>query len=155
MLTDNVQHIGNMSLLEVRKIGFLASRKIASHSVLPVLDWGFATAKRENVTVVSGFQSQLERKVFETLVKGRCGIALVLNRSIYKKVPMELQPLVDAGRLVILSLVPGNVTRGGQYYSEKRNDFIVDISHELVFASVTEKSSLFKYLATDKLKIMF
>ena len=56
-----MESIGNNSLFGRRKIGFLAGSKIAPLSVLPTLDWASEIATREDVAVVSGFHSQLER----------------------------------------------------------------------------------------------
>ena len=53
--------IGNIDLLQKRKIGFLASRQIATLSVLPTLDWATEISQREGVAVVSGFHSRMER----------------------------------------------------------------------------------------------
>ena len=53
--------------------------------------------------VVSGFSSKLERDVWRFLVKGQQPIILVLARSLYLRVPPELQSLLDAGRLLIIS----------------------------------------------------
>ena len=53
--------IGNIALLQKRKIGFLASRQIATLSVLPTLDWATEISQREEVAVVSGFHSRMKR----------------------------------------------------------------------------------------------
>ena len=79
--------LGNTSLLDHRKIGYFASGTIASLSVLPTLDWVAEVARREDVAIVSGFHSKMEREVLDFLLRGKCGIICVLARSIYKKVP--------------------------------------------------------------------
>ena len=63
--------IGNIGLLQKRKIGFLASRKIATLSVLPSLDWATEISQREEVAVVSGFHSRMEREVLKILLRGK------------------------------------------------------------------------------------
>lgn len=41
--------LGKLELLNRRKIGYFASSKIATLSVLPTLDWAMEIAKREDV----------------------------------------------------------------------------------------------------------
>ena len=60
--------IGNIDLLQKRKIGFLASRQIATLSVLPTLDWATEISQREEVAVVSGFHSRMEREALEPML---------------------------------------------------------------------------------------
>ena len=83
--------LGNTSLLERKKIGYFASGTIASLSVLPTLDWATEIAKREDVAIVSGFHSKMEREVIDILLRGRCGIICVLARPIYKAIPDRLR----------------------------------------------------------------
>ena len=77
--------LGNTSLLDRKKIGYFASNTIASLSVLPTLDWATEVSKRDNIAVVSGFHSKMEREVLDFLLRGKCGIVCVLARPIYKK----------------------------------------------------------------------
>lgn len=70
--------IGNIELLDRRKIGFLAGSKINPLSVLPTLDWASEVSVRKDVSIVSGFHSQLERQVLDLLLNGKCGIIFVL-----------------------------------------------------------------------------
>ena len=63
-------YIGNTELLKKRTLGFLASRKIATLSVLPTLDWATEISQQEEVTVVSGFHSRMERGV-KILLRGK------------------------------------------------------------------------------------
>ena len=80
-------YFGNKDLLNRQKIGFLASRKIASPAILPTLDWAVEISKRTDVAVVSGFHSRLEKDVLKFLLQGRCGIIIVLARGMYRKLP--------------------------------------------------------------------
>ena len=70
-------YLGNKELLNRRKIGFLASRKIFTSVVLPTLDWAVEISKRSDIAVVSGFHSRLEKDVLKFLIQGKCGIIIV------------------------------------------------------------------------------
>lgn len=48
-------YLGNKELLKMKKIGFLASRKISTLSILPTLDWTMEVSKQTDIAVVSGF----------------------------------------------------------------------------------------------------
>lgn len=68
-----METLGNTSLLDRKKIGYFASRKIASLSVLPTLDWAADVAQRNDVAIVSGFHSKMEREVLDFLLRCKCG----------------------------------------------------------------------------------
>lgn len=95
-------YLGNRDLLRLPKTAFLASSTIPVEMVMRCYDWAIAMRK-EGRCVVSGFSSKLERDVWRFLVKGQQPIILVLARSLYLRVPPELQSLLDAGRLLIIS----------------------------------------------------
>lgn len=78
---------GSTSLLDRKKIGYLASSTIASLSVQPTLDWATEVSKYDNIAIVSGFHSKMEHEVLDYLLRGKCGIVCVLAQSIYKKIP--------------------------------------------------------------------
>lgn len=67
-----METLGNTSLLDRKKIGFFASGTIAALSVLPTLDWATEVARREDVAIVSGFHSKMEREVLDFLLRGKC-----------------------------------------------------------------------------------
>ena len=142
--------LGNTSLLERRKIGYFASSKIASLSVLPTLDWATEVAKRDNVAIVSGFHSKMEREVLDILLKGRCGIICVLARPRYKVMPNKYRDAFAQNRVLFISHNTSKSTLTSRHLCQKRNDYIASISDELVFSSLTPESSLYP-IAISKL----
>ncbi|MDE5881037.1 MAG: hypothetical protein K2H60_04850 [Muribaculaceae bacterium] len=138
-----METVGNISLLERRKIGYFASSKIATLSVLPTLDWTMEIAKREDVAIVSGFHSNMEREVLDILLKGRCGIICVLARPIYKVIPEKYRNAYAQNRVLFISHNTAKSTMTSRYLCQKRNEYIASISDELVFSSLTPDSSLY------------
>lgn len=133
-------HIGNISLLQQQPIGMLASRLIRTGSVIPALDWAIEQANNPQTVVMSSFQSTLEKKILRYLIAGKCGIILVLARSIYKKLPPEYaQPIAD-GRMLILSL--SEATRTNHHTAQRRNEYIAQNAASLVFISLNQHSTL-------------
>lgn len=135
----DIQYIGNKELLKQQKTAFLASSTIPPDMVLKCYDW--ATAKHEGC-VVSGFSSKLEQDVLHFLAKGKQPIILVLAREMYKRIPAELQPLLDANRLLIVSV--SKAERQSKATAYARNKYICEISDKILFVGVSEKSSLYK-----------
>lgn len=145
-----MEFLGRKELLDRLKIGYFAASKIASLSVLPTLDWAAEIAKREDVAIICGFHSKLEREVLNYLLKGKCGIICVLARGIYKQIPAKYKEAFDNNRLLFISLESDKTLIYGREQTAKRNEFIASISDELVFSSVTPESSLFELTQTEK-----
>ena len=132
--------LGNKELLELPKTAFLASNTIPTDMVLKCYDWAIQMAKEEQC-VVSGFSSHLEKEVLHFLMKGRCPIILVLAREMYKQIPSELQPLLDANRLLIISV--SKAVRQSKATAYARNKYICEIADSILFVGVKESSSLY------------
>ena len=138
-----METLGNISLLDRKKIGYFASSKIATLSVLPTLDWAAEMASREEVAIVSGFHSKMEREVLDFLLRGKCGIVCVLARTIYKQIPDKFREAYNSGRVLFIASFKTSATMTSRYLCEKRNEYVVSISDELVFSSLTPDSSLY------------
>ena len=136
-----IEYLGNKDLLNVHKTAFLASSTIPPDMVLKCYDWATQMAK-ESQCVVSGFSSHLEREVLHFLAKGKQPIILVLAREMYKQIPPELQPLLDANRLLIISV--SKATRQSKATAYTRNKYICEMADNILFVGVTEKSSLYQ-----------
>lgn len=125
---------------QLDKIAFLASRTISSESVLRCYDW--ATEQNQlGRCVVSGFHSKLEKDVFHFLLKTKTPTILVLGRALYKKQPAEFETAVSVGLLQIISV--SNSPRQTETTARLRNEYIISIADEVVFASLNEQSSLY------------
>ncbi len=124
-------YLGNKELLKQKKVGFLASRKISSLSILPTLDWATEVSRREDTAIVSGFHSKMERNVLEILLKGRCGIIIVLARGMYRKLPKQYEEAMSQNRLLIISNEKDNVKRVSEQTAHKRNEYVKSISDEM------------------------
>ena len=125
-------YLGNKELLKQKKVGFLASRKISSLSILPTLDWATEVSKREDTAIVSGFHSKMERNVLEILLKGQCGIIIVLARGMYRKLPKQYEEAMSQNRLLIISNEKDNVKRVSEQTAHKRNEYVREIADEMM-----------------------
>lgn len=124
-------YLGNKELLNMRKVGFLASRKISTLSILPTLDWALKISKQKNIAIVSGFHSKMERDVLKILLQGECGIIIVLARGMYRRLPKQYEEAMLQNRLLIISYEKESVTRISETTAHKRNDFVREIADEM------------------------
>ena len=137
-----METLGNIDLLNRHKIGFLAGSKTLALSVLPTYDWAKEIASRENLSIISGFQSPLEKDVLDFLLKGKCGIIYVMAKRLYKKIPMKFKQSLDEGRLLFISISKDNVLRAGKAQNIARTNYIAEICDELIISSLIRSSSL-------------
>lgn len=145
-----METLGNTSLLDRKKIGYFASSKIATLSVLPTLDWATEVAQHEDVAIVSGFHSKMEREVLDFLLRGKCGIVCVLARSIYKKIPEKFREAYNSGRVLFIAPFKTSATRTSRHLCQQRNEYVASISDELVFSSLIPRSSLFSLVTSNQ-----
>lgn len=134
-----MEYQGNTEILNLPQHGFLCSRSTKSTVILPCLDWA-ARMARGNEAVMSTFHSEMERAVLDILIDGTCPIVLVLGRSLYKSLPQHLTPLMEGGRLLIVSL--SNQGRISKESALRCNEYIVQNSSTLTFGFLSPKSSL-------------
>lgn len=127
----DTKYLGSKQLLNLHKIGFIASRHASTIDVIPTLDWAAEASRRVNVAVVSGFQSPLEKDVLKFLLRGVCPIIIVLARGMYRKLPEALHSPMDQHRILIISNEPDNVTRVSEITAHKRNEYVKSISDEM------------------------
>ena len=123
--------LGDKDILQRKKIGFIASRKISTLSVLPTYDWAVEVSKRKDVAVMSGFHSPMERDVLKILLQGECGIIIVLARGMYRKLPKQYEKAMEQNRLLIISNEKESVTRVSELSAHNRNKYVEELSDEM------------------------
>ena len=123
--------LGNKQLLNLHKIGFIASRHASTLDVIPTLDWAAEMSRLKYIAVVSGFQSPLEKDVLKFLLRGVCPIIIVLARGMYRKLPDALQTPMDQQRILVISNEPDTITRVSEITAHKRNEYVKSISDEM------------------------
>ena len=129
-------YLGNKELLKKRKVGFLASRKISTLSVLPILDWAMQMSKQEETAIVSGFHSRMEKDVLKILLQGKCGIIIVLARGMYRKIPQEYTEVLIQQRILFISFEKDSVTRVSEISAHRRNEYVKSLADEMKTISI-------------------
>ena len=147
--------LGNISLLDQPKHGFLCSRCTKSSVILPCLDWAVEYSKGI-IPVISTFHSEIEEAVLDILLKGICPIIPVLGRKQYKWIPEKLQTAFDKNRLLIVSVSSHNrITKESALLA---NRYVCEQSHDITFGFISPNSSLSTLYeetkATKKTKVL-
>ena len=130
-MNNTPTYLGNKALLNMQKVGFLASRKISTLSVLPTLDWAMQVCKQRDIAIVSGFHSLMERNVLKLLLQGQCGIIIVLARGMYRKLPKQYEDAMNQNRLLIISYEKETITRVSEESAHKRNHHVEQLANEM------------------------
>lgn len=149
---NDISFLGNRELWALPKIAFLCSDRFSAGSVLKSYDWA-TSVKRQGRCVVSGFHSKLEKDVFDILISGTQPIIIVLARSIYLNPPAKLKQHIDAGRLLMISLLPAGIDRANRNLAFQRNQFIIDNADEVVFGHIHEGGMLEKLIIRKGLSV--
>ena len=139
-MNDTPTYLGNKELLKKRKVGFLASRKISTLSVLPTLDWAMQMSKQEETAIVSGFHSRMEKDVLKILLQGKCGIIIVLARGMYRKIPQEYTEVLLQQRILFISYEKDSVTRVSEISAHRRNEYVKSLANEMKTISINSHS---------------
>lgn len=135
-----MNYLGNISLLDQPKHGFLCSRCTKSSVILPCLDWAVGHAHGDAV-VMSTFHSEMEDAVLDMLLPGTCPIILVLGRCLYKAVPEKLRTALDNDRLLILSISnQGRISRESAFAA---NEYICKCSDSITFGFLAPDGLLY------------
>ena len=144
-----INYIGEKEILNVYKTAFLCSRKCPADIILKSLDWA-RDQKEKGICVISGFHSQIEKDVFDILIKGNQPLILVLARGMKKRWSKEINNAVVEGRLLIISSFDEKEIHITQENANKRNMFMTEIADEIFVAYSAKNGNLKKLLDTLK-----
>lgn len=128
-------YTGNLALLDRRKVAFFASRVVSPAVEEQALRWAKACCATDRV-VISGFQSPLEKSVFELLLKARHPVIWALGRALYRCYPPAVEEALAEQRILIFAL--RNVRRTGWQTAQTRNYTIASMAEESVYALRTD-----------------
>ena len=145
--------LGNKDILNLEKTAFLCSRKVPAEIVLKSYDWA-KEQRKKGVCVVCSNHSQIEKDVFQILLKGKQPLILVLARSMKKRLEPEIKEAVENNRLLIISPFDKEIKRITRETAKIRNKYIIEISNKITVAYKTpngQLDNLLKNIEYDKL----
>lgn len=129
--------LGDVSILDLPKVGFLSSRRVPPAAVMKCYDWATEMCDK-GVCVMGGFQSPLERDVLTFLLQGRQPVVWVLAHKLWieKRISKPYREPIAAGRLLVVSPVAQTVARVDARTAAIRNRYILEHSEKVVFAAI-------------------
>ncbi len=128
-----MQYLGNKEILKEYKTAFLCSRKCPANIVLESLDWAREQKEKGNC-IISGSHSQIEKDVFDILIKGKQPLILVLARGMKKRWPDKIKKAVKENRLLVISPFNETVKYITSETAKERNEIMVNMSDEIFIA---------------------
>ena len=132
---------GNKEILDQNKKAFLCSRRVPAMTVLKSYDW--AKEQREKgQCIVCGIHSQIEKDVFEILLRGKQPLVVVLARGMKKRWQPEVIKAVEANRLLVVSPFDENIKRVTRITAKKKNETIIELGNSIVVGYATEGGQL-------------
>ena len=134
-------YIGSISLMETEKTAFLCS-SYAPQEVRGISKkWALEQCKSDRC-IISGFQSETEKDVLDTILANNGRAIMVLPCSIYEKCPPKLRNAIDNERLLIVSFFEEGQTLINRSNAEKRNRQVLDSAEEVVIGYVKKSGML-------------
>ena len=124
-------YTGNPALLDRRKVAFFASRVVSPAVEEQALRWA-KTCCATDCVVISGFQSPLEKTVFELLLRAHQPVIWSLGRTLYHRYSPEIQAALAEQRILIFAV--RNTCRTNWQTAQTRNYLIASMSDESVYA---------------------
>lgn len=140
--------VGNRALLTMPMTAFLASRGAvgAGPCACPAAAWE-GQARGPAHTVVSGFLSPMERAVFEACLADGTPMVQVLARGLPAAFPPRVQHAIDAGRLLVITPFPPEVTGFSTPRAAWCNQYVLHAACEVVIGQLAPDGMLACLLA--------
>ncbi|MBI4303489.1 MAG: DNA-binding protein [Chloroflexi bacterium] len=126
--------LGDSGILKGKKLAFFCSVKCPGEPIVQAYD--FARAMRDaGVTVISGFQSPIEKDCLELLLRGNQPVVICPARSLHRmRLPAIWKTALKQERLLLLSPFAEQFRRPTVELSEKRNEFVATLADQVIFA---------------------
>lgn len=144
-----MEYFGNKDILNHHKTGFLSSRKCPAEVVLKSYEWAKVQRNKGN-NVVCGNHSQIEKDVFEILLKGEQHLVLVLPRGLKKQWDKNWLVNIEKGRLLIISPFSTEIKRVTRETAIKKNETIITLSDRIIIGYKSPNGQLDKLLTNVK-----
>lgn len=136
---------GELGILKLQKTAFLCSQKCPAEVVLKSYDWAKEQREKANC-IVCGNHSQIEKDVFEILLKGKQPLILVLARGMKTRWEPEIEKAVNENRLLVISPFKIDVKRITRETAKIRNEAIIEICDKIVIGYKSKNGHLEKVL---------
>lgn len=142
--------IGNKALMNASKTAFLCSSYAPEKARNAAAKWTVEQCKNKRC-IISGFQSEAETDVLDTILSYDGYAIMVLPHSIYEKCPQKFQKAVDEGRMLIVSFFDDNQYKATKLNAEIRNEKVIEFADDVVVGYI-KKGGMIEKLMEKSLK---
>jgi predicted Rossmann fold nucleotide-binding protein DprA/Smf involved in DNA uptake len=145
--------LGNVDVLNHRKLAFFCSVKCPGHLILKAHDFvkGLAEAihelpLQEKITVIGGFHSPIERECLTILLRGKQPVIVCPARSIKgMRMRGEYKKPLEEGRLLFLSPFKESQRRNTVETAIERNYFVAALADAVFVVHASPNSKIEKF----------
>ena len=148
------EYTGNIDLLKLNKTAFFCSQKCPAEVVLKSYDWAKHQREKGNC-IVCGNHSQIEKDVFEILLKGKQPLILILARGMKRRLELEIQRAIEKERLLIITPFPADTKRVTENTAKLRNKLMIDLSDSIAVGYITTGGHLDRLLQKTEKSIVW
>ena len=133
-LLPKVKSKGNLSLLDEPLTALFCSNRCPGDLILKTYD--LARAMRDaGVPIIGGFQTPMERECLRLLLRGEQPVVVCPSRGIDNmRIPRDWRPVLDGGRLLVLSPFPATARRPTAELAAQRNDLVASLASRVFIA---------------------
>ncbi len=132
LLSGDLCVVGDVGLLQEAAIGIVSSRRIPGRLIREAHDWALAM-KLSGRTVAGGFHSPMERECLNIVLTGRTRIIVCPARGIARmRIPAEWKPLIQSGRMTIVSGIEGDLRRSTEALAARRNALVASLAEAVL-----------------------
>lgn len=149
---NDVKHMGNMDLLRYDKIAFLSSsQEVATGK--EKIDFWLNSIDTNNTCIISGFQSEMEKRVLDYLLESNAKIIMVLAKKMFNYCPAKYKKAIEQGRMLIISPYKDVENFNTKEAAKRRNLYVLNHAKEIVVGSISPGGMLENLLKSYSTKV--
>jgi predicted Rossmann fold nucleotide-binding protein DprA/Smf involved in DNA uptake len=131
-----LQIVGPAELLAARKVALFCSARTPGGAILRAHD-AARRMRDEGVTVISGFQSPIEKECLQILLRGKQSIIICPGRAIESmRIPTACRAAFGADRILFLSPFNRQPRRVTKESALQRNEVVAALADEAFVAHI-------------------
>ena len=148
-----MEYLGNKDILKIHKTAFLCSQKVPAEFIIKSYDWA-KEQRNKGVCVICGNHSQIEKDVFEILLKGKQPLILALARGMKKRWDPGVLKALSEKRLLVISPFGEKEKRVTRDQAAIRNKLIIALADTIVVGYMSKGGLLEQILSQPEFEFI-
>lgn len=129
---NSEKYVGYTGILKYQKIGVFCSIKCPGSVILRLIDEAYQW-KHSEKTIISGFHSPMEKKVFDIQLEGSSYLIYCPSRDISKlRIKSNWKTALNNNRLLIISPFHTNTSHTSKELSRIRNNYVAELASTIL-----------------------